>query len=448
MQPRPLRVCVVGAGPAGLYAADALTFQSDVPVTVDLIELLPTPFGLLRYGVAPDHLNIKAAARALHEVLERPGVNLFANVAVGTDVTIAELRTNYDVVIYALGASADRQLGIPGEALAGCESATDFVSWYNGHPDRVNREVVNSKQVAIVGAGNVALDVARVLLKEPAELERTDVPEDVLETLRHSTVTDVHLIARRAPHFAKFTAKELRELGQLANVDVIFDGEQLEGSPDAGLTPNETRNIAVLTEWAQRVPTGRPRRLHLHFQALPVEVVGETHVAALRLERADVNGIGTGTTFDLNVQLVLRSVGYRALPIPGLPFDPMKNTIPTLDHRVQRNGTTSAGEYAVGWIKRGPTGILGTNRKDAAETVATVLLDAPTLLAKRERSPAGIDPILADRCVQHVNLQRWLAIADAEATHGIAGRTGPVKLGDWSALLKAATVSQRASKAE
>lgn len=437
---RPLRVAVVGAGPAGLYAAQSLTDQSQVQVSVDLIERLPAPFGLLRYGVAPDHLKIKSTGAVMHEVLERPEVRLFANVALGTDLTVDELREAYDAVMYALGASADRVLGIPGEDLPGSESATEFVSWYNGHPDRVARDILDDTHVAVIGAGNVAIDVARLLLKEPAELEHTDIPQDVLEVLRNSAVTDVHIVARRAPHFAKFTSKELRELGDLPNVDVILGAEQLTGSPDTGLTPNEKRNLAIMAEWSARAAEGRHRRLHLHFRAVPRAMLGDTHVTGMRLERADDNGVGTGDTFDLDVQLVLRSVGYRALAIHGLPFDPGTNTIPTVDHRVMRDGVVSPGEYAVGWIKRGPTGVLGTNRKDASETAANLLADAAQLLGRRDQEPHGIGPLLAQRGIRHIDLQRWLAIVDAEAEAGVPYERGRVKLAEWDKLLEAAAL--------
>src|SRR5215208_4137951 len=268
---RPLRVAVVGAGPAGLYATDYLTFDEDGSVQVDLVERLPVPFGLLRYGVAPDHLNIKAAGRTLMEVLERPGVRLFANVEIGRDVTAEELRRRYDAVVYALGASDDRRIGIPGEDLPGSISAT---------------------AVAVVGVGNVALDVARILLRDPEELSPTDVPQDVLDGLRSSPITDVHLLGRRGPQHAKFTTKELRELGELAGVGVVIDDGQLPAEPPEGATPTALKNLAVLTKWAAREPSTARRRLHLHFGARPVEVLGEDRVNGIRLERTSPEGAG------------------------------------------------------------------------------------------------------------------------------------------------------------
>jgi ferredoxin--NADP+ reductase len=281
------------------------------------------------------------------------------------------------------------------------------------------------------------LDVARVLTKDPADLSHTDVPEDVLATLRRSSVTDVHLIARRAPQFAKFTSKELKELGELNNVDVIIDAGQLAGSPE-GLAPNEKRNLAVLSDWSRREAQGRARRVHFHFRVVPRAVLGDTHVNALRLERADDNGRGYGEYVELSVDLILRSVGYRAVAVPGVPFDDLTGTIPVVDHRVVRDGVAEAGEYAVGWIKRGPTGILGTNRKDASETVTALLADSAALLGRRTDEPAGVEHLLAQRRIPHVDLRRWVAIVEAESTHGMSHRPGPVKLAEWDGLLRAA----------
>src|SRR5215203_2577879 len=293
---RPLRVAVVGAGPAGLYAADYLTFDGDGSVRVDLIERLPVPFGLLRYGVAPDHLNIKAAGRTLMEVLERPDVELFANVGVGSEVSVDELRQHYDAVVYALGASDDRRIGIPGEDVPGSVSATSFVNWYNGHPEASPPDLTDATSVAVVGVGNVALDVARILLRDPEELSPTDVPQDVLNGLRASAVTDVHLLGRRGPQHAKFTTKELRELGELAGVAVVVDDGQLPAEPPEGATPVAKKNLAVLKTWADREPSAARRRLHLHFGARPVEILGDRRVTGMRLERTTADGVGSGET--------------------------------------------------------------------------------------------------------------------------------------------------------
>ncbi|MCU1596111.1 MAG: fprA [Frankiales bacterium] len=429
MSEPPLRVAVVGAGPAGLYTADALTFDEEPAVEVDLLERLPVPFGLLRYGVAPDHLNIKAAGNTLQGVLEREPVELFCHVGVGTDVTVAELRERYDAVVYAVGASVDRTLGIPGEQLPGSSSATQFVNWYNGHPEQVVREVLDATTVAVIGIGNVALDVARLLLKDPDDLLHTDIPQPAIEVLRASAVTDVHIVGRRGPEHAKFTPKELKELGELPGVDVVVDPTEIPADPEDAKPPTK-RNLAVLREWAARRSTGAPRRLHLHFGATPLEVLGEAHVTGLRL-----------STGDLPCQLVLRSVGYRSLPLPDVPFDDETGTIPSEGSRVVRDGRAEPGEYVVGWVRRGATGILGTNRSDAMDAVASLHEDLPALLARRTRAPEGIEGLLAARGVEHVSLQGWAAIVEREHAHGAEHGRSRVKIADLADLLEAAGVN-------
>jgi ferredoxin--NADP+ reductase len=443
---RALRVAVVGAGPAGIYTADHLTAEprpGEDPLlphgaVVDIFERLPVPFGLLRYGVAPDHANIKSTGRSLGAVLARPAVRLFGNVEVGRDITAAELEERYDAVVYALGASEDRALGIPGESLPGSTSATTFVNWYNGHPESEHPELELAESVAVVGVGNVAVDVARILLRDPEELAPTDVPQDVLEALRSSRVRDVHLLGRRGPQHAKFTTKELRELGDLSGVAVVLDDGQLPDEPPEGATPVTTRNLAVLREWAQREATEAPRRLHLHFGARPVEIVGDDHVSALRLERASTEGAGTGETWDLPVDTVLRAVGYRGTVPDGIPFDDARTVIPTENHRLVRDGATVAGVYAAGWIKRGPIGVIGTNRSDARETVAALVADAPALLAARAADPGGVEDLLAARVIRHVDVDGWQRVVLAEAVFGQPHGRGEVKISDWQTLLQAA----------
>lgn len=425
-----LRVAVVGAGPAGLYTADALTFDAEPRIEVDLLERLPVPFGLLRYGVAPDHLKIKAAGEVLQGVLEREPVRLLCNVEIGRDVTVAELRAHYDAVVYAVGASQDRRLAIPGEELPGSTSATQFVSWYNGHPEQDPVEVLHATSVAVIGIGNVAVDVARMLLKDPEELLHTDMPQPVLEQLRHSAVTDVHVVGRRGAEHAKFTPKELKELGELTGVDVVVDPAEVPADPE-GVTPPTKRNLAVLREWADRPATGARRRLHLHFRATPVEVIGDGHVTALRLDRE-------GVMEDLPCQVVLRSVGYRSLPLPDVPFDDVSGTIPSESSRVVRDGTAAPGEYVVGWVRRGATGILGTNRSDALDAVESLLADAPLLLARRGDPPPGIADLLRERGITPVDLQGWGAILERESSHGAPHGRQRVKIARLAELLEAA----------
>ncbi len=442
----PLRVAVVGAGPAGIYAADHLTALPRpgadplLPhgAVVDLFERLPVPFGLLRYGVAPDHVNIKATGRALGAVLARPSVHLYGNVEVGRDLTADELGQRYHAVVYALGASQDRALGIPGENLPGSTSATAFVDWYNGHPDSEHPDLGRAESIAVIGVGNVAVDVARVLLRDPEELSPTDIPQDVLDTLRSSRVREVHMLGRRGPQHAKFTTKELRELGELSGVAVVVDDGDLPDEPPEGASAVTARNLAVLGEWARRDATGVPRRLHLHFGARPVEILGAESVTGLRLERASQDGVGTGQTWDLPVDAVLRAVGYRGTVPDGVPFDDTRSVIPTEEHRLLRGGAVVPGVYAVGWIKRGPVGVIGTNRSDAKETVAAIAADAPALMARHHGDPGGAADLLAARGVRHVDVDGWLQVVAAEAAHGRPHGRGEVKISDWQSLLSAA----------
>ncbi len=440
-----LRVAVVGSGPAGVYAAGLLT-QGDV--RVDVLDRLPCPFGLVRYGVAPDHPKIKSISATLRKVLDHPAVRFLGNVEVGTQITVEQLHRFYDAIIITSGAAVDRHLGIPGEQRAGVYSATDFVGWYCGHPDApLDRFTLDAHSVAVVGAGNVALDVTRILAKSADELRDTDVPDQVLQVLLSSQVADIYLLARRGPVQAKFTPKELRELGALANADVLVDSTELElGESDLSrlaAAPALRRNLDALQEWAQRPVTGHPRRIHLRFRVRPVEVVGDSAVAGLRLERTEVDQqgrlSGTGSTYVLPVQMVLRSVGYRGLPLPGLPFDDDAGVIPNVAGRVLRAGRPVPGEYVAGWIKRGPTGVIGTNRHDASETVAALVADAAALPAAPIRDPDGIRDFLAERNIDVVTWEGWRSIERAEAEMGrVLGRQ-PVKITDRDSLLRIAS---------
>lgn len=443
-----LRVAVVGSGPAGTYATAALCQHGDV--AVDVIDRLPCPYGLVRYGVAPDHEKMKSVSGALRKIYENPAVRFLGNVEVGADLAPAELHEHYDAVVLAVGAAVDRHLDIPGENLPGSFSATDFVAWYSGHPDvSVDRFALEARSVAVIGVGNVALDVTRVLAKSAAELRRTDVPDEVLSVLERSRVTDVFLIGRRGPAQAKFTTKELRELGELANADVVVDPAELvldEASTEAIATdPGRRRNLDVLREWAERPPAGRPRRVHLRFLLRPVELLGHEQVTGVRLERTRLDGtgsaVGTGETLTIEAQMVLRSVGYRGLPLPGLPFDQESGVIPNAGGRVLRDGVPAPGEYVTGWIKRGPTGVIGTNKHDANETVAALLEDAPTLPPAPERDPDAVLRLLADRGVTVVPWQGWCAIDLAEAELGRAQGRDRVKIPDRATLLRAAAAA-------
>jgi len=425
---RPLRIAVVGAGPAGLYTADQFTHDDEQGHLVHLFDRLPVPFGLLRYGVAPDHPTIKSASETFQDILDRPNVGLFCNVEIGRDITTDELRSWYDAVVYATGADSDRRLGIEGENLPGSISATEFVKWYNGHPEAPRRTLHDVRTAVVIGAGNVALDVARILVKDPDALSATDIPADALSTLSSSAVTDVHLIARRGPEHARFTTKELRELGDLSEVDVVVEPSSIPDADPEGLGPVGRRNLKVLRDWATRAASGAPRRVHLHFGVRPNRLLGDRAVQGIRLD-------SDGPAIDLAADLVVRAIGYRSRPLPGVPFDENTGTIPHIDHRVLRNGAASVGEYAVGWVKRGPTGILGTNRGDAADTAEVLLADFATRHVQ-STFPQTEDE-LSGRGIQFLDKTSWTSIRRTEEALGLAHGRDRVKIAAWDALVAA-----------
>lgn len=440
-----LRVAVIGSGPAGVYAAGALVEHGDV--AVDVIDRLPCPFGLVRYGVAADHPKIQSISATLRKVLEGPAVRFLGNVEVETQVTLVELHRHYDAVILASGSSIDRRLGIPGEDLPGSFSATEFVAWYNGHPDMpIGYFTLGAHSVAVIGAGNVALDVSRMLAKTADQLRMSDLPDHVLYVLERSRVQEIHLIARRGPAQAKFTTKELREIGELANADVVVDPAELEldeASRQRLADENLVRrNYEVLQGWAERRPAGRPRRIRMRFNLRPVEMLGDAQVAGLCLERTRLdetgNATGTGQTTSVDAQMVLRSIGYRGQPFAGLPFDQRTGVIPNAAGRVLRDGAVVPGQYVTGWIKRGPTGVIGTNKKDAQETVASLLADASSLPPAPERDPEALDQLLTEHGARVVTWQGWCAIEIAEAELGRTQGRERAKIVDREALLTAA----------
>jgi ferredoxin--NADP+ reductase len=494
---RRLKVAVVGSGPAGLYTAEALVKQaallpSPVAVSVDVLDRLPTPYGLVRYGVAPDHKSIKSVANYLRRVLESPGVTFIGGVHFGTDVTREDLLGAYDAVVYATGAMRDRRLGIPGEDLLGSHAATDFVNWYCGHPDvDPGAFSLDAESVAVIGVGNVAVDVARILARDPAELEETDIPEPVMEALRASKVREVHVIGRRGPAHAKFTTKELRELGELTGVHVSADPAELDlaagfdrSGESAALATSDRRvrgNLVAMAGWdgaRDGAPAVPGRKLRLRFWLRPAEIQESSSrtVGGLRLERTRLNESGefegTGEFETLDAQLVLRSVGYQSVPLSGVPFDPRTYTVPNASGRVlSPDGEPLPGEYVAGWLKRGPTGVIGTNKADAAETVQALLADLaggpdvgeaklprPGLLRRPDGDdlpepddPAGgpavrsaLAPVLQTRGVSPVSYADWLRISAAEEDLAAAlGRGDRVKLSSRDAVWSAARPDSR-----
>jgi ferredoxin/flavodoxin---NADP+ reductase len=455
-----LQVAVVGSGPAGLYTAEALIKQAAAldpprPIRVDVLDRLPTPYGLVRYGVAPDHKSIKSIAEYLRNVLEHDGVSFVGGVHLGDDVTRDDLLAAYDGVVYATGAMRDRHLGIPGEDLPGSVAATDFVNWYCGHPDVDPAAFsLDAESVAVIGVGNVAVDVARILARNPEELRETDVSQPVLDTLLASKVREVYMIGRRGPAQAKFTTKELRELGELDGVDIVVgpgeaDLDAFDASGESARLAETDRhvrgNYTVIKDWADRAPAGGARRLTVRFWLRPVEILGGNEVAGLTVERTRLDAagklVGTGELETLDVQMVLRSVGYQSVPLPGVPFDERTSTVPNVAGRViGPDGSPLPGEYVAGWLKRGPTGVIGTNKSDAAETVRSLLADlaggpgpadVQVPRAGLLRMPAGaaaadsaspLAAVLAERGSRTVSYEDWLKIETAE--RDLAARLG------------------------
>ena len=450
MTTTPLRIAIVGAGPAGAYAAGALLGQDLHPIEVDMYERLPTPWGLVRAGVAPDHPKIKTVTRVFEKTADLPGFRLLANVEVGRDVSHEELTEWYDAVIYASGTERDRRLGIPGEDLPGSLPATAFVAWYNAHPDWHELPVdLDIDHALVIGNGNVAVDCARMLALRPDELASTDTADHALAKLGSGAVREVTMIGRRGPLQAAFTHPELRELGELADVDLLVDPAQLEVSPEdlEAAEPTNRRNVELLREYAGRTPSGATRRLALRFYTVPVEILGDGRVEAVVLEHTRlvrtpdgrVSAEPTGEREELAVGLVLRSIGYYGSPIPGLPFDEHRGIVPNEAGRVvQAGGGHLDGVYVTGWIKRGPSGVIGTNKKDANETVACLLEDVQTgrLESASERpSATEVSERLGGRVEHLVELHRWRAIDAHEQQLGQPAGRPRVKLATREHLL-------------
>jgi ferredoxin--NADP+ reductase len=437
----PLRVVVVGSGPAGFYAAAAL-LDAEVPIEVDMLERLPTPWGLVRLGVAPDHPKLKSVSRAFERIAEKPGFRFFGNVEVGRDLSHQDLLRLYDAVIYAFGAQSDKRLGIPGEELAGSWSATEFVAWYNGHPDYQELPFdLEVERAVVIGNGNVALDVARMLALTPEELAPTDTTDPAIEAIGSSPLKEVVIVGRRGPAQASWTTQELKEMGELAGADVSLDPAELEGAAEDD-TPTR-RNMDVLREFAARDPTGKPLVVRFLFFRSPIALHGDTKVESVelvrnRLEEQDgrLVAIPTDEHETLECGLVFRSVGYRGVGLPDVPFDERRGTIANEGGRVPDAGRT----YCAGWIKRGPTGIIGTNKKDATETVALLLEDVEQgkITHKEDATAEAVEALLAERGVGAVLYAGWTSIDELERAAGERLGRPRVKLRTWDELLEAA----------
>ncbi len=447
-----MRAAVVGAGPSGFYTSDRLLRAG---FEVDLYDALPTPFGLVRAGVAPDHPKIKSVIRVYAKTAGHQGFRFFGGVQLGADITRDDLLERYHAIVYAVGTATDKRLGIPGEDRPGSHPATEFVAWYNGHPHFADRGFdLNGGRAVVVGNGNVAIDVARMLVLDPQELAPTDTADHALEAFGMAGVTEVVLLGRRGPAQAAFTNPELRELGELKRADVIVDPAQVDDVPEpADATPR--RNVEILRDYAHRRPAGQSHRLELRFLRSPIEIVGDGADGPVRAVRVAINRLVTGADGRVRAEptgeketiecgLVLRSIGYRGVPLPGVPFDERRGLIENVGGRVSDVDGPCRGEYVVGWIKRGPSGVIGTNKKDAAETVAQIVQDA--------RSAALNEPIVDDReavagwlnerVPDHVTWQGWEAIDAREAALGQPAGRPRVKLVSIDELLRAARTRQ------
>jgi ferredoxin--NADP+ reductase len=427
---RPLRVAIVGAGPSGMYAADAL-FKSGLTVVVDAFDRLPTPYGLLRGGVAPDHQRMKSVSAYYDRVASNPAFTFFGNVAVGRDITIEELKKYYDAIILSYGAETDKALNIPGEQLNGSYAATEFVGWYNGHPDyQAHSFDLSQKTAVIIGQGNVAVDVTRILAKTPQELSSSDITAHALSALSESKIEDIYLVGRRGPVQAAFTQLEIEELGKLEACDIVVDPKDLVLSEaceaELALSTKAQKNYEVLKEFSHRPLTGKPKRIHVMFYRTPMSLIGKERLESIELgintlegEAGAQRAVLTDDRHVLDAGLVFRSVGYKGRPLPGAPFDEKKAVVPNVKGQVINDeGLPVPGLFVAGWIKRGPSGVLGTNKGDSAETVATLIEQLPQLSPCPIPNSDSVRAVL--KSVSVVEFNDWKKIDEYEKQQGQA----------------------------
>jgi len=456
----PLRVAIIGSGPSGFYAAEHLQKQAknDLIIEIDMFDKLPTPFGLVRGGVAPDHQKIKSVTKVYERIAQKPGFRFFGNVTFGKDITLPDINAHYHAVIYAVGAQTDRNLGIPGEELPGSHAATEFVGWYNGHPEFREREFdLTQKSAAIIGVGNVAMDVSRILARSTQELMETDIADYAMDALANSNIEEIHIFGRRGPAQAAFTNPEIKELGEMEEADLIITEEEITLDPlsEAYLTSDEAdkkdvKNVEIMRELSQRTPEGKPKRIYVHFLASPVEISGSDRVEGIKLVRNELyqneKGVirprATDSFYTVPVGLVFRSVGYRGVALPDVPFYDRWGTIPNEKGRVltaHESGESVTSNYVVGWIKRGPSGIIGTNKPDSVETAQALVEDIENdaINQPANTAPEAIDALLSERGVRVVTFADWQTLDRLEQERGKASGRPRVKFSTIDEMLQA-----------
>lgn len=428
-----MRVAIIGSGPAGFYAAEALLKRTDEVVHVDMFDRLPTPYGLVRRGVAPDHQNIKAVTRVYEKTAARPTFRFFGNVRLGTDLTVDDLRQHYHQIVYAVGNEADRRLGIPGEGIPRCTPASVFIGWYNGHPDYRHAKIdLSVSRVAVVGNGNVAIDAARILLRTPAELEKTDIAAHALETLRNSQVREVFILGRRGPEQASFTSAELKELGEMEDAEPVVSPSDLAGFvvPESARNSQQDKNLKILQSFAERQPNAKMKKLHLRFLVSPIEIIADTagNVSGLKLEKnrlellpdGTTSAQGTGEIEILEVGMVLPAIGFSVERIAGVPYDEKARIIANEDGRVIDPVSRSVipNEYVVGWARTGPQGLIGSHKAASGHVVAHMVTDGAGLAARELPDRGAIAALLRKRGLQIVSFNDWKQLDDVEVARG------------------------------
>ncbi|MCB9458653.1 MAG: FAD-dependent oxidoreductase [Anaerolineaceae bacterium] len=436
----PLRVAIIGSGPSGFYAAEALAKKADIQAQVDIFDRLPTPYGLVRGGVAPDHQKIKSVTRVYERIAALDNVRFFGNVEFGRDIFLADLQKQYHAVLFAVGSASDKHLGIPGEDLKGSFAATEFVGWYNGHPDyrHYDFELDKVESVAVVGVGNVAMDVTRILARSQAELMETDIADDALEALANSGVKKIYVLGRRGPAQAAFTNPEIKELGEMEDADIVVPlaDATLDALSEAYLESDnadkkDIRNVEILKEYVNREPEGKPKQIIMRFLVSPVELIGTDRVEAVKIvknelyedDRGNLRPRATDQVETIPVDLIFRSVGYRGVELADVPFYDKWGTIPNIDGRIVAEFGSDdpvPGMYVAGWIKRGPSGIIGTNRADAVESVNSMLADVEngTFWSPTVTDPAAMVDLLKERNVRYVTWADWLRLDQLELERG------------------------------